>query len=301
MPYVFQEEIKKSCPYRTGCEKLDSLYRLYDIFKDPSYFLINLFFDFQEEVSEVDIIKFLRSIIQNYQIAHLVVRCEQKSEIHPVPAIAFADVKTEKHLKACSEYIYKRLKQSYNCIVHEVITGRYPSNRLDWLYSFGIWYENFMPKIEIYPATDASSIKWGKLLPLDIISMDNHMDVVHTKIRDEKIIKKYQDIKINEWVEQFKTEMDEELVDKKLFTNVQDLRNHLEQNKHPLFNFEQMDLYIKQTKDKLIDIALKYASYARKENIVPHQTVIHGSLLYNQRVIIWDISTDKRWQHFQKR
>ena len=44
MPYVFQKEIEKTYPHYTGCEKFDSLYHLNDIFKDSSYFLINIFF-----------------------------------------------------------------------------------------------------------------------------------------------------------------------------------------------------------------------------------------------------------------
>ena len=297
MPYVFQEEITTPHPHQTGCEKFDSLYKLYDIFKDPSYFLINLFFGAHETISANDIKQFLISTAQKYQISHYVVRCEKQSETQPVPAVAFADITT--NAQRCAEYIQDKLTSGYNCIVHEVIPGLYPSNRLDWLYSFGICYKDFLPHIEIYPATDASSIKWGKLSPLDLISLDNTLNVIHTKIREEKDIARYQETKINEWVKQFQKELDDNFQEKNLFTNFQNLYNQLKSVDHPLFDMKKIDTCIHQTKQKLIDIALKYSSYAQTNNINPDQAVIHGSLLYNMRMIIWDISTDKRWQHMK--
>ena len=299
MPYVFQQEIKQAHPHITGCEKFDSLYRLYDIFKEPSYFLINLFFNVFDTMSTLDIIQFLKAVATEYALSHYVVRCEKKSEIKPVPATAFANINQDDNLNKCAEYIQNQLHQGYNCIVHEVIPGLYPSNRLDWLYSFGIWYKNTLPQIEIYPATDASSIKWGKLSPLDTISLDNHLNATHTKVRDEKSLQTYQEIKINEWTEQFKKEMDDAFSQKHLFTNAKDLFHFLTQNNHPLFDMNKIDSCIYQTEQELIKIALKYASYAQKNNINSDQTVIHGSLLYNVRMIIWDISTNKRWQYLK--
>ena len=300
MPYVFQKEIEKTYPYYTGCEKFDSLYRLNDIFKDSSCFLINLFFGEQENLTKQEIISFLESIEKEYSILNFVVRCEKKDETKPIEAVAFSNINLKENLQKCSNYIHERLNQGYNCIVHEVITGNYPSNRLDWLYSFGIWYKDSLPQIEIYPATDASSIKWGKLSPLDLISLDNNLNIKHTKIRDTESIKKYQEIKINEWIGQFKKEIDDSVPGKNLFTNHQNLSNQLKSKNHPLFNIKKTDLYINQTKDKLVDIALKYSSYAQMNNINPDKSVIHGSLLYNLRMIIWDISTNKRWQYLTK-
>ena len=299
MPYVFQQEIKQAHPYITGCEKFDSLYRLYDIFKEPSYFLINLFFSAFDTLSTLDITQFLKSTATEYALSHYVVRCEKKSENKPIPAIAFANINQDDNLNKCADYIQKQLHQGYNCIVHEVIPGSYPSNRLDWLYSFGIWYKNALPQIEIYPATDAGSIKWGKLSPLDTITLDNQLNATHAKVRDKKNLQKYQEIKINEWIEQFKAEMDDVFPQKYLFTNAKDLFHYLKQENHPLFNISKINSCIHQTEQELIDISLKYASYAQKNNIISDQTVIHGSLLYNMRMIIWDISTNKRWQHLK--
>ena len=300
MPYIFQKEIEKTYPHYTGCEKFDSLYRLYDIFKDLSYFLINLFFEAYKEISTDEISNFLKSAATEYKISHYVVRCEKKSETQPVSAIAFTNINNEHNLKKCADYIQNRIKQGYNCIIHEVIQGFYPSNRLDWLYSFGIWYQNSMPQIEIYPATDASSIKWGKLSPLDLISMDSNLNITYTKIHDKKNIKKYQEIKLNEWIEQFEKEIDNNFPQKNLFTNFNDLSEQLKSTNHILFDLNKIDSCIHQTKDKLINIALKYASFARTNNINPDKSVIHGSLLYNMRMIIWDISTNKRWQYLTK-
>jgi len=194
MPYVFQKEIEKTYPHYTGCEKFDSLYHLNDIFKDSSYFLINIFFEAYEDILVTEIVDFLESTATEYKISHYVVRCEKSSETNPMPAVAFANIDNNVNLKKCANYIQKQLKLGYNCIIHEVISGLYPSNRLDWLYSFGIWYKDSMPQIEIYPATDASSIKWGKLSPLDLISLDNNLNIKHTKIRDAESIEKYQEI-----------------------------------------------------------------------------------------------------------
>ena len=157
-----------------------------------------------------------------------------------------------------------------------------------------------MPQIEIYPATDASSIKWGKLSPLDLISLDNNLNIKHTKIRDAESIEKYQEIKINEWIEQFKREIDDNFPQKNLFINFQTLSNKLKSSNHLLYDINKIDSYIRQTKDKLVDISLKYSSYAQMNNINPDNSVIHGSLLYNLRMIIWDISTNKRWQYLTK-
>ena len=71
MPYVFQKEIEKKYPYQTGCEKFDSLYRLYNVFENLSYFLINVFFDAKENISLTEIICFLKKVAEEYQISHL--------------------------------------------------------------------------------------------------------------------------------------------------------------------------------------------------------------------------------------
>ena len=254
MPHIFQKEIMH--PHFTGYEKFDSLYRLYDIFKDLSYFLVNLLFEPNETISTVGIMRFLNSIAKEYHILHYVVRCEKKSETKPISA--------DDHLKKCAEYIQERLNQGYGCIVHEVISGPYPSNRLDWLYSFGIWYKNSIPQIEIYPATDAGSIKWGKLSPLDFISVGHNLEVIHQKNRDEKSIQKYQALKINEWIEQFEREMDEGFPQKYLFTNFETLSNLLQNKHHPLFDMSKIDSSIDRTKEELINLAFKYASYAKQ-------------------------------------
>ena len=99
MPYVFQKEIEKNCPYYTGCEKFDSLYRLYDIFQDPSYFLINLFFGEQENLTQKDIASFLKLTAKEYMLSNFVVRCEKKTETTPVEAVAFSNINLEEICK----------------------------------------------------------------------------------------------------------------------------------------------------------------------------------------------------------
>ncbi len=300
MPYIFQKEIEKKCPHFTGCEKFDSLYRLYDIFKDTSYFLINLFLGEQEDLTKKDITSSLKSIITEYKISNLVVRCEKKSETTPVEAIAFSNIGLDKNLQKCADYIHERHDQGYNCVVHEVVQGKYPSNRLDWIYSFGIWYKNSLPQIEIYPATDASSIKWGKLSPLDFLSIDPSLNIKHTAIRDSSTLKEYQKTKISEWVQKFKKELDENEPLKKSFVDEKALTEFLKKDKHPLFDFSKIDLAIQRTQQQLTDIAIKYSKYALDKTINLNETIVHGSLLFNNRMIIWDISTNKRWQYLNK-
>ena len=301
MPYIFQKEIERGSPHHyTGCEKFDSLYQLYDIFKDSSYFLTNLFFGEQENLTTQEIAYFLKSTAEEYKILHFVVRCEKFSETTPVEAVAFSNINLEKNLQKCAIYIYNKTNLGYNCIVHEVITGKYLSNRLDWLYSFGIWYKNTFPQIEIYPATDASSIKWGKLSPLDFLSIDPSFNIEHSSLRDTLAVQNYQKTKINEWVKKFKTEINEGELLKTQFINEEKLTALLKKEKHPLFDFSKIDLAIQKTQRQLVDIAFKYSNYALEKNINLDQTIIHGSLLFNNRMIIWDISTDKRWKHLDK-
>lgn len=298
MPYIFQEEISKPYPHQTGCEKFDSLYSLYDIFKNKSYFLVNLFFGTNESLTLSDVLSFIDAASQKYKVSHWVVRCENKSEVHPIEARPFANTTNKEQQKKCAEYILQKLNEGYNCIVHELITGNYPSNRLDWLYSFGIWYKDSLPQIEIYPATDASSVKWGKLSPLDLISLDSQFNPVHTSIRKVEALEIYQQAKLNEWTQQFNKEL-ETSPNKNDFCNVLSLQKLLENNKHPLFDLHQTDEAISKTKKELVDIALKYSLYTQENNLNPDHTILHGSLLFNYRIIIWDISTDKRWAHMK--
>lgn len=300
MPYVFQEEINMPYPHQTGSEKFDSLYKLYEIFKNPSYFLVNLFFGSDEQRDLATICKFLKTTSEKYNVSNWVVRCEQKSEIKPLEAVAFSDILEQNHLMKCAEYIQQCLSRGYSCIVHEVINGQYPSNRLDWLYSFGIFYKNFLPTVEIYPATDASAIKWGKLSPLDLLKLDAEFNITHTAIRDEQSLKTYRQSKLNDWIQQFTKEIDDSYPNKKVFCNPKSLQKLLLKDGHPLFAIQKFDKAIQKTKQDLIDIALKHTLYAQEHNVDPNYTIIHGSLLFNYRMIVWDISTDKRWQHFDK-
>ena len=300
MPYILQEEIDKAYPHQTGSEAFDSMYQLYKIFHEPSYFLINLFFGANEQLNLENILSFLKSATQKYHVSHWVVRCKQQTENHPVEAVAFANIFAPENIQKCTQYILTRLNQGYDCIVHEVITGQYPSNRLDWLYSFGICYKDSLPQIEIYPATDASSIKWGKLTPLDFISLDKNLTPSHTKIRSETALITYQQTKINEWIQLFAKEIPDTFAQKKLFTTTKSLSKLLK-DQHPLFNITKVDEAIQKTKDTLIKIALQYSMYAQHNQIDPDQTIVHGSLLFNYRIIVWDISTDKRWQHLKSK
>ncbi len=299
MPYIFQEEILKSFPHKTGCEKFDSMYRLYDIFKDPSYFLTNLFFDSNENLDLETINSFLDAASKKYNVSNWTVRCEKKSEMQPVEALTFSNTSNLEQQQKCSLYIQQRLSQGYNCIIHEVINGQYPSNRLSWLYSFGIYYKNSLPRIEIYPTTDAGSIKWGKLSPLDLLTVDAQFNIDQTSIRDTQAVELYRQTKLDEWTGQFKKEIANTYPDKKLFCNTKTLQELLIKNNHPLFNISQIDSAIQKTKNDLINIALKYSLYAQDNHINPDDTIMHGSLLFNNRIIIWDISTDKRWQHLK--
>ena len=61
MPYIFQEEIQKAYPHKTGNEAFDSMYQLYNIFQEPSYFLINLFFGSDEQLELPSVLSFLKS------------------------------------------------------------------------------------------------------------------------------------------------------------------------------------------------------------------------------------------------
>lgn len=299
MPYIFQEEINKAHPYQTGCEKFDSMYKLYEIFKNPSYFLVNLFLGSNEQLDSATICKFLKTTSEKYNVSNWVVRCEQKSEIKPLEAVAFSDILEQDHLIKCAKYIQQCLSHGYNCIIHEVIKGQYPSNRLDWLYSFGIYYKNSLPQIEIYPATDASAIKWGKLSPLDLLKLDTEFNITRTTIRDEKSLNLYRQSKLNDWIQQFSKEIDASYPNKETFCNIQSLQQLLLKDEHPLFAFHKLDGAIQRTKKDLVDIALKYSLYTKEHNINSDFTIIHGSLLFNYRMIIWDISTDKRWQHIK--
>ena len=299
MPYIFQEEVLKAHPHQTGCETFDSMYRLYEIFKNLSCFLVNLYFGPQEKLKLSDILSFLQSASQKYQVSHWVVRCKQNTENHPIEAVAFADILDSDNLQKCAQYIHERLSQGYDCVVHEVIVGQYPSNRLDWLYSFGICYKNALPQIEIYPATDAGSIKWGKLSPLDLITVDPQFNPVHTSIRKAETLNIYQHAKLQEWAQQFKKELKATYPNKNVFCNILSLQKLLREAKHPLFDTRQVDEAIQKTQKDLTDIALKYSFYAQENNLNPDHTILHGSLLFNYRMIIWDITTDKRWQHIK--
>lgn len=299
MPYILQEELAKSFPHKTGCEAFDSMYRLYNIFQDPSYFLINLFFSPNEKLNLSDILLYLESASKKYGVFSWVVRCKQQPEKHPIAPIAFANISKPNNIHKCAEYILQRLSQNYDCVVHEVISGPYPSNRLDWLYSFGIYYKNSLPQIEIYPGTDASSIKWGKLSPLDLLNIDSEFNITHTSIRDPLAIETYRQNKLTEWEQLFTQEIEETCPNKKVFCHIETLQKLLQKEKHPLFDLNQIDEAIKRTQKELVHIALKYSLYAQENHINSDQTIIHGSLLFNNRIIVWDISTDQRWQHLK--
>lgn len=299
MPLCFQEELSKPFPSKTGCETFDSMYHLYDIFGDSSYFLVNLFFGPKEELSLPDILSFLKAESEKYNVSNWVVRCKQTLESNPLGAVAFSDVLEPNNMRKCAEYIYQRLKQNYDCVVHEVVPGPYPSNRLDWLYSFGLFYKNSLPQIEIYPATDASSIKWGKLSPLDLLIIDPTLNIKHVSIRDPQTLEIYRQAKLAEWESLFATEINEAYPMKKEFCNVNSLQKLLKTKKHPLFDLDKIDDAIQKTKEDLTRIALKWSLYAQNNHINPDTTIVHGSLLFNYRMIIWDISTDQRWQHLR--
>ncbi len=213
----------------------------------------------------------------------------KKEEKTPKQAQAFQNINDEKNLEIISQYVFSRLKEGYSCIVHEIVQGQYLSNRLDWIYSFGIYYQNNLPSIEIYPATDASSIKWGKLTPIYLITLDENFK--DTTVQFLENIEHYRDVKLQEWVEKFS----KELPDISEYSNVEKLTKILIEKQHYIYNLNIVEKHIKKTKKQLIDIAIKYLEYAHTKNISLKNTILHGSLLFNNRLIIWDISSDKRW------